>query len=80
MLHAYAKSAVAKLPTISRPTSAAFDRRDCHITAKLCVNQGKPSFEDWHVYIIVLYIYNYIYVYINMYVVFKCEKFHGKSV
>ena len=41
--------------------NAAFARKDCHITANcVCVNQGKPSFEDWHVYIIVQYKYLYI--------------------
>ena len=32
---------------------------------KICVNQGKPSFEDAHMYV---YIYNYIYISVCVYV------------
>ena len=59
MLHAYAKSAVAQVPQYLSQTSAAFARKKMSYYCKLCkicVNQGKPSFEDAHMYV---YIYMY---------------------
>ena len=48
-------------------TSAAFARKKmsnyCKL-CKICVNQGKPSFEDAHMYV---YVYIYIHVCLCMY-------------
>ena len=84
MLHAYAKSAVAQLPQYLFQTSAAFARKKktnillhCKLCT-ICVNQGKPSFEDAHMYVYV-YINKYIYIYtcvsMYVYVVLKVNSF-----
>ena len=47
---------------------------------KICVNQGKPSFEDATYVCVCAYIYIYTCVSMYVYVVLKVNSFFGKSV